>query len=141
MDLVTTGMMSGQSKEATEREEAARPNGRSTAENMADLVARWFGRVLTDEERSAASNAIHWALGIVPGAAYGVLRRRVPLVGAARGLVFGAILWAVNDEYAATALGIAAPPDAYPVETHARGLVGHLVLGGSIDTVVDVLGG
>ena len=80
-------------------------------------------------------------LGIVPGAAYGVLRRRVPLVGAARGLVFGAILWAVNDEYAATALGIAAPPDAYPVETHARGLVGHLVLGGSIDTVVDVLGG
>jgi hypothetical protein len=56
-------------------------------------------------------------------------------------MVYGFLLWAINDEYLATRLGIAAPPEAYPPETHLRGLVGHLVLGVVTDTGIDVLGG
>jgi hypothetical protein len=56
-------------------------------------------------------------------------------------LIYGFLLWAINDEYANTALGLAAPPEAYPAETHLRGLVGHLVLGALTDSGVDALGG
>jgi hypothetical protein len=40
------------------------------------------------------------------------LRSRLPLVRAARGLVYGTALWAVNDEYLNSALGLSAPFDA-----------------------------
>ena len=88
-----------------------------------------------------ALQAIHYGLGIVPGALYAVARNRLPLVGAAGGLLFGAALWALNDEYLNSALGLAAPFGAYPVETHVRGLVGHLALGGATDSILDLLGG
>ena len=33
----------------------------------------------------------------------------------------------------------AGSPGAYPTETHFRGLVGHLVLGGTTDVLADIL--
>jgi hypothetical protein len=140
MDLVTTGFMQGQSEEELAREEAARPNGKPALENLVDDLGwrrgRGFGR-----RRSIVSSGIHFGLGVVPGALYGVLRDRVPLVGSMRGLVYGAGLWALNDEYLNTRLGYAGPYEAYPAKTHLRGLVGHLALGGATDTVIDALGG
>jgi hypothetical protein len=53
--------------------------------------------------------------------------------------VFGALLWAVNDELANTKLGLAGPPTAYPRMTHLRGLIGHLVLGVGTDLGVNLL--
>ena len=47
----------------------------------------------------------------------------------------------VNDEFLNTRLGLAAPFGAYPIETHLRGLVGHLVLGVATDTTIELLGG
>jgi uncharacterized membrane protein YagU involved in acid resistance len=85
--------------------------------------------------------ALHYALGVVPAMAYAVVRRRAPVVAAAGGLLFGAILWAINDEVLSTALGLAGPPEAYPVESHARGLIGHLTLGAATDTVLELLPG
>ena len=70
-----------------------------------------------------------------------MLRNRLPLVGAGRGILFGLTLFAVNDELMNTALGLAGPPGAYPLETHWRGLVGHVVLGVATDAGVSVLGG
>jgi uncharacterized membrane protein YagU involved in acid resistance len=141
MDLVTEGLVAAQSQESKRREEAARPNGKSSVENLVDSVDARLGLSLDDGQRAMATQVVHFGLGVVPGAVYGVLRPRVPFVGAGRGLVFGAILWALNDEYLNSALGFAGPFDAYPLETHARGLVGHLVLGVTTDTIIDVLGG
>jgi hypothetical protein len=45
----------------------------------------------------------------------------------------------VNDEVLAPALGLASGAARYPWQAHARGLVGHLVLGAATDTVLDVL--
>jgi hypothetical protein len=47
----------------------------------------------------------------------------------------------VNDEVLNTWLGLAGAFDAYPAETHWRGLVGHVVLGITTDATVTALGG
>ncbi|NJD29833.1 MAG: hypothetical protein FIA92_16265, partial [Chloroflexi bacterium] len=71
MDLVTTGMLEGQSKETTERERAARPNGQSTVANLLDWIEAQTGTTLDGGQRVLASQVIHYLLGIVPGALYG----------------------------------------------------------------------
>jgi hypothetical protein len=141
MDLVTTTLLEAQPAEVTEQEESAQPNGKSSVANLLDRIQAAIGLDLDADERAWAEQAIHYALGIVPGAIYGILRRRVPLAAARGGLVFGLLLFALNDEYLNTRLGLAGPIQAYPPETHVRGLVGHAVLGAVTDTGIVVLGG
>jgi hypothetical protein len=141
MDLVTTGLLEAQSAETTRREEAARPDGKGSVESLVDRIEAITGWSLTGSQRAAAMQGIHFGLGICPGAH----RSRAGLGGrrrtARRGLVYGVLLWAVNDEYLNTKLGLAAPFAAYPLETHWRGFVGHVVLGMATDAGVDILGG
>lgn len=141
MDQVTTAMLQSQSDEETEREEAARPNGTSTIGNLLDRIEERYDLSLDDQAQTRWSSVIHYLLGIVPGALYGALRGRVPFVGAWRGVLYGLVLWAVNDEYANSRLGLAGPWGAYPTATHLRGAVGHAVLGATTDTGIDILGG
>ncbi len=141
MDLVTTGVLEGQSKQTLQREKAASPNGKSSIANLIDRIEGTTGIALEPDQRSVAMNAIHFGLGIVPGALYGILRDRVPFLGAGRGVLYGFILWAVSDEYLNSKLGLAGSFGAYPLESHWRGLVGHIALGAATDTGIDVLGG
>ena len=141
MDLTTTGLMSGQSPSEAAREKAAQKHGKSSVENMIDAATGFVGLQLTGETRSMAAYATHYALGVVPGALYSALRPAIPAIGAGRGLLFGLGLFLVNDEFLNTALGFAGPPEAYPVATHVRGLVGHAVLGVMTDATIDILGG
>ena len=140
MDLVTTGLLENQPKRVTAREEAARPNGKSSVGNLVDRVQAATGLRLNKSTRRMAEQAVHYALGIMPGAVYGVLRPRLRSVGAARGIAFGLALFALNDELLNTKLGLAGPISAYPAETHLRGLVGHVVLGATTDTGLSLLG-
>jgi hypothetical protein len=140
MDEVTTSLLEQASDADKAREKAVQPRGRSSARNLTDMLADRLGIDASEEQRAKAATAVHWGLGIVPGALYGGLRRRVPLLGAGRGLVYGTLLFLGNDEYLNTELGLAADPGAYPASTHVRGLVGHLVLGAATDTVCDLLG-
>lgn len=141
MDMVTTGMQQSQSAEDADREVAARPGGRSSVANLVQLGADSVQVELDEVQRSAAEQAVHYGLGVVPGAIYAVLRNRLPLVGAGRGALFGTLNYLVNDEYLGTKLGVSGPPDAYPASTHLRGLVGHVALGVATDAGIDVLGG
>lgn len=141
MDWVTTGVQGGQSQEDADRETAARPNGKSTVDNLVDLVTRRLEVELNDDRRSMAAQIAHYGLGVLPGALYAVLRGRVPLLGAGRGLLFGTLLFLGLDEYAGSALGIAGPPGAYPTSTHVRGFIGHALLGVATDLGLDLTGG
>ena len=141
MDRVTTAMLDAQPPEVTAAERAAAPNGKSAVGNLVDRLSRTAGVELTPEQEALAGQAIHYALGVVPGALYGVLRRRAPLIGAGGGLVYGFLLWLIADEVVNSALGLSAPPDAYPPQTHLRGLVGHLVLGAVTNSGIEALGG
>ena len=141
MDLVTTGLAASQSKASLQQEREASPNGKSSVENLIDRVEATTGIVLNPDQRSIATQAVHFGLGIVPGALYGALRDRVPFLGAGRGVLYGLILWAVNDEALNAKLGLSGPFDAYPLDTHWRGAVGHMALGGATDMGIDLLGG
>jgi hypothetical protein len=140
MDLSTTGFLQGQSRDVAAREEAARPNGKGSVENLVDRIEGMSGLQLDARRRALLAQAIHYGLGVAPGAVYVAMRRHVPLLGAGGGLLYGAALFLVNDEWLNTQLGLAGPPEAYPLETHLRGLVGHLVLGAVTDSVADLLG-
>jgi uncharacterized membrane protein YagU involved in acid resistance len=141
MDHVTAAMLESSSAADRSREESARPRGQDPAANFADTIIDTLAIDATADRRAQAATIVHFGLGIVPGAAYGVLRNRVPFLGAARGLAYGALLFALDDEYLNTRLGLAAEPSAYPASSHVRGLAGHLVLGATTDTLCDVLGG
>ena len=141
MDQVTTGLYEAQPPEVTKLEAAGRPNGKSSVANLVDRVESATGFTLPATRRPMVENAIHYALGIVPGAMYGVVRRYLPFARLGRGLAFGLALFAINDEYLNTKLGLAGPMEAYPPETHLRGLAGHAVLGVGTETGIQLLGG
>ena len=121
------------------RERAARPEGKDPAHVAAGRLAGALGVAPSLPQPHPAGIAVHYALGIVPGALYGPLRRRIKGVGAGRGLLYGLGLFLVNDELLAPALGLAGGPAAYPWQAHARGLVAHLVLGAATDAALDAL--
>jgi uncharacterized membrane protein YagU involved in acid resistance len=141
MDAVTTQYLKQQPETATAQEEAVRPKGQHAVDNLVDLIQERTGMEISDEQRPMVTQAIHYGLGVVPGALYAVVRKRVPLVGATGGLLYGFALWALMDEYVNTRLGLVAQPDAYPAAAHGRGLVGHLVLGAGTDTILRVIPG
>lgn len=139
MDQVTTSLMQGQSKAVTAKEKAARPDGKTSVELMLERIEETADVELNDDQRALALRVIHYALGAIPGALYVFARERIPGVGAARGLIYGALVFIVNDEWLNWRLGFAGSPGSYPTETHMRGLVGHLVLGGTTDVLADIL--
>ena len=121
------------------RTRRVRPGGEPPAAVAASKLEDAADVELSDSQHRAAGMAIHYSLGIGLGALYGALRRRAPAIGAARGTLFGAALFVVEDELFGTVTGLAAMPGDYPWQDHARGLVAHLVYGIVTDTVLRLL--
>lgn len=141
MDRLDWFLTSKQSAAARAQTEAARPGGRDPAHELVHRAARAVG-VRPDSPRdNAAGRLTHYAIGIAPAAAYGLLRDRVPLLGAFGGLLFGGLLSLVEDEVGNPALGLAAPARRYPFTTHARGVLSHLLYGVATDLTFRVLRG
>ena len=78
-------------------------------------------------------------IGIAPAAVYAAMRGRVPGIDAGRGLGFGFAMFVLEDEVVNPALGVAAPPQRYPWQPHAQGLISHLVYGLVADWVLHAL--
>ncbi|HEX3265519.1 MAG TPA: hypothetical protein VHR16_07610 [Candidatus Limnocylindrales bacterium] len=141
MDQVTTVMLAVQAPEVTRQETAAQANGKSSVTNLVDRVEAETGMIIPPARRPLVETLVHYALGAVPGAIYGVVRRWIPFARAGSGLFYGLGIFAANDEYLNTKLGLASAPSAYPPETHIRGLAGHAVLGVATETGIQLLGG
>lgn len=138
MGQATSYLYEHESGEAREAEDEAR-EGRTAYGAAAEKVAGVTGRELSDEERQRAGMALHWVLGAGAGAVYGAMRHRLPGADLGAGLLFGTAFWAVVDEGANTALGLTPPPAAFPWQTHARGLAGHLVFGVAAEATLRAL--
>ena len=138
LDLVTTYMYEHEGRPEREREDLVRA-GRSAYESAAERVARVVGRELSKEERQRLGMAIHWLLGIGAGVAYAVYGRKVPSFRRAGGGGFGTAFWAAVDEGMVSLLGLTPPPKAFPWQTHARGLAGHLAYGVAAEQTLRVL--
>ena len=88
---------------------------------------QWHG--VLGKSAQSAGKAVHYGLGIAPGAIYGAYRDSIPGPSAVRGLGYGLALFLFQDEFVNSAVGTAAKPGEYPWQAHARGLVAHLALG------------
>lgn len=128
MGRVTNALYARENKAAREREDRVR-DGTTAYEVAAEKAAGFAGKSLTRQQRQRYGTAIHWTLGVAAGALFGVLRSRSPSVARGAGTLFGAAFWLAVDEAATPALGLTPGPRAFPWQTHARGLAGHLVFG------------
>jgi hypothetical protein len=138
MGKATSYLYEHESKQARQAEDEAR-EGETAYGVAAEKTASAVGTELSEEQRKQVGSAIHWALGAGAGAVYGTLRGRVPAADAAGGLLFGAAFWLVVDEAANPLLGLTKGPTAFPWQTHARGLTGHLVFGLTANAVLEVM--
>jgi hypothetical protein len=125
MDQATTWFYTRQSDASKEREGELLPEGAPVA--SARKLAGLIGAEPTDEQAGTIAATLHQGLGQLYGVAAAALTRRgVPPVRA--GLASGAAGFLLVDELA-NSLFFTPPPQAYPVESHLRGLVGHLTFG------------
>jgi uncharacterized membrane protein YagU involved in acid resistance len=139
MDRMTRYMYRHEDRDAYKQEKEAQIDDKYVAFVAADKIANTVGVKMNDQQEYIAGKTVHYLLGIVPGALYALMRHRVKGLNKAHGLLYGLGLFIVMDELLAPAAGLASGPMAYPWQAHARGLVGHLRLGLSTDTVVRAL--
>lgn len=135
MEPVSSKLYELESEQDRRREDEARPGMpyAIAARKVADLV----GLRLSDRQHERLSLAFHYGLAIQWAPLYPVLRRRTSLSPVAAGLATGAAMSLVADEMMTPALGFSAPNRAYPLSTHLRGFVAHLVFGLGVAAVTE----
>lgn len=140
MGKVTEALYRQEDPHAREREERAR-QGRTSYGTAAEKAAGLIGESLSDEQRKLYGKRIHWALGAGAGAAYALIRDRVPAAAAAGGLLFGTAFFLLMDEGLVYALGLTPGPREFPWQSHARGLAGHLAYGATAERALTLMEG
>jgi uncharacterized membrane protein YagU involved in acid resistance len=85
------------------------------------------------------SQAVHYSIGVAPAIGYALLRDKLPGSGVARGALYGAGLFLMQDEVLNTVTGLGAKPQRYPWQAHARGIVAHTVYGVATELVLNLL--
>lgn len=118
-----------------------RPGGLDPAHVAANRIAAALGRELRPRQPHPLGLALHYSFGMVPTMAYAVLRHRWPAAAAGAGTLYGLAMTAIEDEGINPALGLAAPPQDYPWQDHARAVVAHLVAGVVAEGVLRALDG
>lgn len=139
MDQVGWWMWDREDPRALRQEERARVGGMDPAHVIANRVAGAMGTRLVPRQPHPAGIAVHYAIGVMPAMIYAPLRRQIPGLGGARGLLYGLALFLAVDEALTPVLGVAGGPSEYPWQAHARGLATHLILGAVTDGVLDLL--
>lgn len=97
-----------------------------TAEAISEGV---FDHELTKSEKKVAGPAVHYAMGAMSGAIYGVAAELAPVVTLGAGVPFGTAVWLIADEAALPVLGLSKSPTEFPLSTHAYALASHFVYG------------
>ena len=139
MDRVDWFSFRHEDPEARRRTQAVRPDGAAPAQVLANNAAEALGYELKPKDNSAAGKAVHYSIGIMPGALYGAFRHTVPGLAAGRGSLFGLGLFLLQDEGLNTVAGLSAKPSEYPWQAHARGLVAHIVYGLVLDSALRLI--
>ncbi|MFL5322227.1 MAG: hypothetical protein ACJ790_21400, partial [Myxococcaceae bacterium] len=90
-------------------------------------------------QRKLAGELVHYATGTVWGALFGAaLAHRKSRLG--RAAIFATLLWLFQDELVVPLLGLANRPRDFPLTTHAKALLAHLVYGESVAGFVALFG-
>ena len=141
LDRADWALWDAEGAETRRRTRAVRPRGLDPAHVAANRLARAFGTELRPPQPHPLGIALHYSFGVVPTMLYAASRHRAPAVAAGGGTLYGLAMTLVEDEGMNPALGLAAPPQAYPWQDHARSVAAHLVLGAVAEGVLRVLDG
>jgi hypothetical protein len=134
MDKATTWYYGRQSDESKQREQEVLPEGAPIA--SARTLASWIGAEPTEDQVGTIAKTMHQSLGQLYGVVAATMARRgVNPVTA--GLASGAGGFLLVDELA-NSLFFTPPPQAYPVESHLRGVIGHLTFGATLGVLLAV---
>jgi len=134
MDQATTWFYGQQSEASRRREDTLAPGGAPMAAGR--TLARWAGAAVTDDQAAMIGFRVHRALGMTYGAGAAVVVKAGvrPLVA---GIATGAGAFVLVDEGVNSAL-FTPPPQAYMMESHLRGVVGHAVYGVALGAMLAV---
>ncbi len=141
MDVATWLLYRRQSTADLARENRARTSGKDPAHALVQKLAEAAGSDADAQQPNGAGIAVHYGLGMGPGALYAHRRRQYPWLRAGRGAGYGFALYLLNDVLVARLLGISGPQRAYPWQSHARGVVGHVVLGVVTEAMLNAVEG
>jgi uncharacterized membrane protein YagU involved in acid resistance len=111
------------------QEKRVRPYGKDTAHALVRKVTDAARSDVGSSEPNGPGIAVHYGLGMAPGALYAEQRKKHAWLRAGRGAGYGLALYLLNDLLVSRLLGIAGRQRDYPWQAHARGVVGHVVLG------------
>lgn len=103
-------------------------------------LAQMLGRDVTDDEAARISLFVHRSLGVMYGVAAALVRAGARPFRS--GVMTGTTAFFLVDE-GVISVAFTPPPRAYPVESHLRGVVGHLAYGvaaGAMLTIARWLG-
>ena len=134
MDKATTWVYARQSDASKRRENELLPEGAPIA--SARKLTSWLGIEPTEDQTGTIAATMHQSLGQLYGVVAASMTRRGTNPVAA-GLASGAGGFLLVDELA-NSLFFTPPPQAYPVESHLRGIVGHLTFGATLGVLLAV---
>lgn len=103
----------------------------------ADKTLRQVGIKLDDAQLDKAGMALHYILPLSWAPTYAVTRRATGLGPASAGLASGAAMSLIVDEGVTPLFGFSAPNRDYPLSTHVRAFVAHLVFGVTVAAVTE----
>lgn len=137
MDLATARLYEMTPEEVKEQE---RKVSRGVAYEVAARdLARRAGVQLSSQQEQWVGTTFHYGLALAAGEMYVLLRRKTSLGPVTSSAATAMLLFLGIDEGLTAFMGWSAPPSAYPVATHVRGLVGHLVLGAAVAATAEIL--
>lgn len=134
-------MWNREDSETRARTTAVRPKGEPPAQALVSKVEDATEEHLDLATHETISQAVHYSIGIAPAIGYALLRDRLPVSGVARGALYGAGLFLIQDEALNTVTGLGAKPQDYPWQAHARGIVAHIVYGVVTELTLNILEG
>ncbi|SFE43300.1 DUF1440 domain-containing protein [Blastococcus tunisiensis] len=135
MEPVSMRLYQWEPDAARAREDSARPGApyRIAAERLSGLA----GLDLEEKRLGQLALAFHYGLALQWAPLYPLLRRRTQLGPLPAGLLTGAAMSLLADELMTPAFGFSAPNLDYPLVTHVRGFVAHLVFGTAVAATVE----
>jgi putative membrane protein len=117
-------------------------NSEPATEKAADAVATGLtGRAIPNADKPLAGQAVHYAVGIALGAAYGIAAEFRPSVAAGCGTAFGLGTATILDEVAVPATGLGSAPWDAGIASNLYSYASHLIFGGVSEIVRRQLAG
>jgi putative membrane protein len=124
------------SEELNARPKSSTPQDEPSTVKVAQAISKGLiNEEIRKENRAAAGESVHYIMGGISGALYGMAAEVTPLATAGDGVAFGTSVWMAADNAVVPALGLAKPPTETPWSTHIYALSSHLVYGVVTETV------